>query len=310
MTATVRATTVHASAPLRVTLAGGGSDLPRSPVRPHLLSVAIDLRVAVAVRPDPARPPDVPATLLDVFAARNPGSRAVLVSRSPSGAGLGGSGALAVALVRAENALHGTTTADPMTVALEAWYWESTLLGRPVGYQDQVVAAYGGGVEITVDADRPRCTPRPDLATAFDRLTTAHLLLVDTGLRHNAAEVSRGDGRPPSYRTEPGEVESRVLAGDWAGYAELLNRQWQAKREANPRVTNPDIDQLVAGLRAAGAAGVKLVGAGGGGFLQVCAAAERRPGIEFWCAATGRAVLRPAVTSVGVCLDDANGGQH
>jgi len=309
LTTTGRANIVHTSAPLRVTLAGGGSDLPGSSVRPRLLSVAIDVRVTVAVRPGPVSAPVETTTLLDLFASRNPGSQAVVVSRSPSGAGLGGSGALAVALARAEAALRGTTAPDPMNLALEAWHWESKLLGRPIGYQDQVVAAYGGAVEVTVDSGRPRCTPRPDLATAFDHLLAEHLLLVDTGLRHDAAEVSRGDGRSPSYHTEPDDVASRVLAGDWIGYAELLNCQWRAKREANPRVTNVKIDQLVGDLRAAGAAGVKLIGAGGGGFLQVCAAADRCTEIESWCASTGRAVLRPAVTFAGVCLERENGGR-
>jgi len=311
---------VLSSAPLRLSLAGGGSDLPGSSVRTHLVAVALDRRVSVAVVPRPetvtARMPPAsgPSTtsLVGLFAARNPRFAVSVISHTPVAAGLGGSGALSVALVNAERFVRGRGVGGLSALMAEAWRWERELLRRPVGYQDQAVAVFGGCVEIEAWDKGRQVRHRDDLAAAFEWLGAHHLLLVDTGVRHDAAEILRGGrgGRPPAYRTDPDEVAACLVAGDWRQFARILNRQWAEKKRANLRASSPEIDRVIDWLRAAGVEGFKLVGAGGGGFLLCCMDEHRRDEVERRLAAAGRPNFRPVLTRTGAELTAGGGAKR
>jgi len=306
----VKAAAIVATAPLRLPLAGGGSDLPGSAIFPHLIATALDLRVSVAVRrqaeQSASRPPG--RGLTDLFADRNPGYTALVTSQTPTSAGLGGSGALSVALVAAERHIRGNPLTDRSALAVEAWRWEREILGRPVGFQDQTAAAYGGCVEIIgrVGEDGAEVRCRDDLADALQTLADHHLLLVDTGRRRDAARIlSDGNGGAvPAYRTEPDALARCLLDGEWREFAAILNRQWEEKRRTNPRVSSAEIDSVLDDLRAVGATGVKIVGAGGGGFALCCMPKHDRDELEQSLTDARRVHFRPYPTRIGAEVAD------
>lgn len=299
---------ITATAPLRLSLAGGGSDLPEH-YRIHggkLISAALDTRVEASVTgsdggvvvDDDAlvrvpRTADLPPSLVRCALQRFGVGRAVTVrvrSICPSGTGLGWSGALGVALVAALGAWSGAQV-SPADAATLAFAMERNDLGRPVGQQDQWVAALGGAVRLTiapsgeVDARRD-----PVLEGALAALLDRALLLFRTPIRRAAADLlARQAGRLRRSSANPstaragmaaitdlvGPLDRAVRERRVADLGALLHEHWLAKVRLAPWVTNPEIDRWYAAARAAGAYGGKIVGAGGGGHLLVACAAER-----------------------------------
>lgn len=284
--------------PLRISLGGGGTDLPSYYRRfgGIVVSAAINKYVYIAInhtftddyflkyseleRVRDAREIRHPI-IREAFLMRRlePAIELVSVADIPGGTGLGSSGTFTVGLLRAVYAFqreHVVTTA----LAEEACQIEIERLSRSVGKQDQYIAAVGGlnCFEFLPD-DEVRVSPlRISNATLHD--LEERLLLFFTGYSRDAESMLEDQKR----RSEGGDEEMlknlhaiadigrqvrEVLErGDTGAFGELMKEHWERKRARTKGMSTSDIDRWYEIGMANGAAGGKLVGAGAGGFLM------------------------------------------
>lgn len=306
---------VVAHAPLRISLAGGGTDLPefygREPTR--LLAVAIDPGVTVEGDRGAGQYPadrDGEDALVGVFRREAAWVGSVRVrSEVGPGAGLGGSGAVATALAATSAVVRdgAGSKLDRVAIGLEAYRWEREILGRPVGFQDQLASAIGGCVEMRagpragIEARR-----RPELEDALDELLVDQLALIDTGVRRDAAAPlaslagAYASGRAQRALAAADDVEEVLVARDGAAFGTLLARHWEGKRVLLPAATSEALDAVVGAALEAGATGCKVVGAGGGGCLLAAGPSGTAAAVHRALAGHGLAPLRPSVNRRGV----------
>jgi D-glycero-alpha-D-manno-heptose-7-phosphate kinase len=290
---------VFSRAPLRISLGGGGTDLP-SYYEDHggfLVAGAIDKYVYMLVHTVFQRRYRMKYSEIEevdsIAEIRHPILRETLarhwrgspieiasVADVPAGTGMGSSGAYTVCLLKGL-AQARRTSITPSALAEAACEIEIDVLGEPVGKQDQYVAAHGGICAYTFHRDGRVDVDPLELAPETLRRLREHLLLFFTGESRSASAVlSDQDDRSKAgdkemldnlHRTKELGQESRKLLedGDLVAYAELMDEHWQHKRRRSPGMANAHIDALYDLARANGAVGGKLVGAGGGGFLLV-----------------------------------------
>ncbi len=293
---------IYTRAPLRLSLGGGGTDLP-SYYRDHggfLVAGAIDkyvymlthtmfqhrYRMKYSETEEVDDPRDIRHPILREAIVRhwrgNP-LEVASVADVPTGTGLGSSGAFAVCLLKAL-ALGQRMSSTPQRLAEDACEIEIEILGEPVGKQDQYVAAHGGVCAYTFHRDGSVDVRPLRLTTSTLSKLSNNLLLFFTGEQRSASALLRdqvtrstaGDETITAnlHRTKEIGVESASLleAGEPERFAELMHEHWEIKRERSPGMTSERIDDLYVLARRSGALGGKLVGAGGGGFLLVYAA--------------------------------------
>jgi D-glycero-alpha-D-manno-heptose-7-phosphate kinase len=286
--------------PLRISLGGGGTDLP-SYYRKHggfVLSAAINRYVYITIneafRPriilkyskleDVERWEDIQHPIireaLRLTGITGPYLEIVSLSDIPAGTGLGSSGSFTTALLRALHTMKRNFV-PPRELAEQACHIEIDLLKEPIGKQDQYIAAFGGisCFEFLPD-DRVIAEPLKVAAETLANLED-NLLLFFTGASRSAAEVLRDqDTRTRDNASEMLENlhhtkhlghESRdaLLAGDLRKFAELMHVHWEHKKKRSPGISSSLIDEMYQLARANGALGGKLIGAGGGGFLML-----------------------------------------
>lgn len=286
--------------PFRLTLGGGGTDLP-SFYREHggfVLAIGIDkhmyLSVNTPILDDGIRVQysqtelvrhvdEVQHTLareaLKSFGISN-GIEIVSVADIPAGTGLGSSSCYLVGLL---NALHTLTQSPsaPDILAEEACQIELGRLRKPIGKQDQYMAAFGGLTKLeiaksgNVRATR-LCLPRELLDTLEH-----NILLFYTGTARDSAKIleqqnhaaERGVGGVLSCLRQIKdigvEICDSIVRGDLHRFGQLLDVHWQVKKRLSTGVTNPQIDSWYQLARRNGAIGGKISGAGGGGFLML-----------------------------------------
>lgn len=213
------------------------------------------------------------------------GIRVVTQSKVPAGCGLGGSSALAVAVVAAVARATGRALPadDLLPLVRDA---ECRCIGVPAGVQDHFGAFHGGVLALHLD---PGAVRVERLATDPGRVEEC-LLLVDAGATRfsgiNNWEVFKGqiDGEArvreslSAIAAVAGRVREALLASRYAAVADLMAEEWEARKRLAPGVTSPGIDRIAEAARAGGGA-AKVCGAGGGGVVAVWAApGERGPG--------------------------------
>jgi D-glycero-alpha-D-manno-heptose-7-phosphate kinase len=295
---------IFSRAPLRISLGGGGTDLP-SYYREHggfIVSAAIDKYVYMLTHTVFQRRYRMKYSELEevdeIAQIRHPILRESLlrhwcgnpleiasVADVPAGTGMGSSGAYTVCLLKGlVRARH--TSISPADLAEAACEIEIDVLGEPVGKQDPYVAAHGGICAYSFHPSGKVVVEPLELDPAVLRRLRDQLLLFYTGEARSASQMladqdkrSKADDEQMIanlHRTkELGRQIHRLLEeGNLEGYAELMHEHWEHKRCRSPGMTNEHIDKLYALARRSGAIGGKLVGAGGGGFLLVFA---RRP---------------------------------
>lgn len=291
-----------ARSPLRVTLGGGGTDLP-SYYRDYggfLIAGAIDKYVYVtATRPfrdgiflkyshqeEAAAVKDVRHPLireaLALLEINTPKIEITSLADIPTGTGLGSSGSFTTALLKALHA-HYRRPLPQNRMAELACYIEIDRLGEPVGKQDQYIATYGGLTCFTFHPDEsvtiePLKIPNCALQALEDRL-----LLFFTGFSRSAGSILRDQNdRSKSndnamlanlhYVKDLGlRSQTALEAGDLTAFAVLMREHWEHKKARSGGMSNPCIDAWHDKGMANGALGGKLVGAGGGGFLMFMA---------------------------------------
>lgn len=290
---------VIARSPLRITLGGGGTDLP-SYYREHegfVVAAAIDKYVYVSVNRPFIRGIHLKYSEVEYVmsveevrhrimreALREQGLRTPQIEITtsadiPAGTGLGSSGSFTTALLKALHAYRHRLL-HPQQLAEMACHIEIEVLGEPIGKQDQYIAAYGG-----VTCFRYK---RDGLVEAWPLnidLETLHslednLLLFLTGYSRSASDLLKEQhSRTLSNDQEMIEnlhlikklgLESRkaLEEGNLRRFAELMNVHWEHKKKRSSKMTNEKIESWYQIALANGALGGKLIGAGGGGFLM------------------------------------------
>ena len=295
--------------PLRISLGGGGTDVPgyyRKSGSGFLVAAAITKYVYIAVNENfdddillkyslverVARPQDIAHPLLRECLLEAQLSSAIEISSMadiPAGTGLGSSGAFTVGVLKALHAFKHEIMPNEQ-IAARACEIEIERLGQSIGKQDQYIAAVGGVTAFEFGADEHvRITPVALDEEVRHRIED-NLLLFFTGVRRPAAEVltleqsgsaeSREllDRNLDAVRAIGYETMDALTRGDLDAFGELLTSQWKLKFERSPTDIHQTVDGWIRAGIAAGGAGGKLVGAGGGGFLLFYA--EEKAGLR------------------------------
>jgi D-glycero-alpha-D-manno-heptose-7-phosphate kinase len=284
--------------PLRITLGGGGTDVP-SYYREHggfVIAAAIDKYVYINVLR-----PFAPGIFLKysqlehvehvdqvqhrimreairALDFKTPQIEITGLADIPAGTGLGSSGSFTTALLKALYA-HRRRLILPSELAKLACEIELDRLKEPVGKQDQYIAAYGGITSFVFHPDETvKATPlNISIDTMFE--LEDNLLLFFTGFSRSAGSILKDqDSRTKNadlemidnlhFVKELGLRSQRALEeGRPAQFGEILHEHWEHKKRRSKGMSNPQIDEWYELGRNNGAIGGKLVGAGGGGFL-------------------------------------------
>jgi D-glycero-alpha-D-manno-heptose-7-phosphate kinase len=285
--------------PLRISLGGGGTDLP-SYYREHsgfLIAAAIDKYVYINVHRrfvdgfllkyssleeaatiDDIKHPIIREALklVDVH-ERN--LEITSMADIPAGTGLGSSGSFTTALLKAFHALKKNLV-HPAELAEQACCIELEKLGEPIGKQDQYISAYGGITAFRFLPDgRVEAAPLKISEETLFNLED-NLLLFFTGYSRAASAILKEqDDKSKNADTamienlhfikDVGKQSQKALeTGHLEEFARLMDVHWQRKKERSEGMTNNDINAWYDYAMANGALGGKVIGAGGGGFLM------------------------------------------
>ena len=283
--------------PLRISLGGGGTDLPsyyRKNGHGFLIAAAITKYVYIAVNQnfdddlllkyseveraksvDEVRHP----LLRECLRATDISKRIEISSMAdvPAGTGLGSSGSFAVGVLKALH-LYSHRTPSAESLAAQACEIEINRLGEPIGKQDQYIAAVGGVSTFTFRDDESVEVERLAMTDITRSQLEDNLLLFYTGVKRSASAALASEG---SINLTPGkqvdnlsetraigyETRDILLNGDMTAFGQILTNQWNLKYQRQPSALHDEIDSWIQLGIASGAQGGKLVGAGGGGFL-------------------------------------------
>lgn len=280
--------------PLRISLAGGGTDFPdfwRSEGG-AVLSTAIDKYVYVIVKGrfdekiyiNYSRKEivdsvdDIEHELLREAMRRTGVERGVeittLADVPSEGSGLGSSSAVTVGFLHALYAYQGKLV-EAEQLAREACEIEIGILKRPIGIQDQYIAAYGNLRVFRFHPDGTVGVEKVELGEAQPRRLAADLRLYFLDKTRNASDIlAEQKASIPVILPALQRLKSMVdpmkralIANDTEQIGALLHEGWLEKKRLAPRISDDEIDRLYGRAREAGALGGKVVGAGGGGFL-------------------------------------------
>ena len=285
--------------PLRISLGGGGTDLP-SYYRERggfVIAAAINKYVYVTCsRPfvqeirlkysaienskniEEIRHPIV-REALKILKLRTPQIEITSLADVPAGTGLGSSGSFTTALLKALF-VHYRRSISTHELAELACQIEIEKLNEPVGKQDQYIATYGGITEFNIDNDGTVVTTPLDVAPETIHDLEDNLLLFYTGMSRSAGSILRDQVvktensdlkmiKELDITKQMGEMcKNALIRGETLVFAEIMREHWYRKRSRTSAMTNNFIDEAYLDAIKNGAAGGKLVGAGGGGFLM------------------------------------------
>jgi len=293
--------------PMRLSLGGGGTDLP-SYYRKHegfLVAAAIDKYVYITLHQtfvdeliikysslervssiDEIQHPII-REALKLVGISETNIEITSMADIPAGTGLGSSGSFTTALLKALHA-YRKNLVHPSELAAQACEIEIDRLGEPIGKQDQYIAAFGGitcfrfGRDDSVEAWPLRISPETlhnledgllVFFTGYSR--SASKILKDQDNRSRQAESTMLENL---HRTKEIGLKSReaLESGNLPEFARLMSVQWENKAKRSEGMSNSRIDEWYRLALANGALGGKLIGAGGGGFLMFYTEEKRR----------------------------------
>ena len=293
--------------PLRISLGGGGTDLP-SYYEQHtgfLIAAAIDKYVYITLHETFAQElilkysklervktvPEIEHPIIrEALRTVCPEANSVEITSMadiPAGTGLGSSGSFTTALLKALHA-YRKNLVHPAELAEQACDIEINRLREPIGKQDQYIASYGG---ITcfkfLPGGKVEAWPLKISEETLYNLED-NLLLFFTGFSRAASSILKEQDQK-SKQADKGMIENlhfvkdlgfksqaALERGDLHELARLMDVHWQRKKERSGSMSNPQINQWYERAMANGALGGKLIGAGGGGFLMFYAEDKAR----------------------------------
>ena len=206
---------------------------------------------------------------------------------SAGGSGLGSSSAVTVGLLHALFAYRGRqVTAEEL--ADRACVIEIDRCGKPIGKQDQYIAAYGGIRDIRFGPGDQVVAEELDLAPVERRDLQRHIMLFYTGITRSAnsilaeqtANIKASHDQLDLLCDLAGLASDRLRCGDVEAVGEAMRKGWEAKRQLAAGISTAQIDNAVDRALGAGATGAKLTGAGGGGFLLVMCPMEHQRAVR------------------------------
>ncbi len=308
---------ITSQAPARISLAGGGTDVSPYPeqfggeVVNATISIFMLARLRITrdptviihanTRPQPMLYPSFKEMAFDgkldfIKAAAQAmydgagGFELFVYSSLPMRSGLGGSGAMCVAVLGAFNAVRRGKKLNNYELAELAYEIETVQLGNASGRQDQYAAAFGGFNHFEfLGGNRVRNSP-VDIARAGERMLNQALLLFWVGERKASGgiiEEQRQAMKTGGKRLEAFHASKKCVAEmrealqdvDVERIGGLLHLLWQQKKQFSKDVSNPAIDEIYERLREAGMIGGKITGAGGGGHMVACCSIEKRDSV-------------------------------
>ena len=303
--------------PLRLSLGGGGTDLPSyyRQFGGFLIAAAIDKYVYITLHQTFARELIVKYSQLErvgsveevqhpivrealrLVGLKDPHLEITSMADIPAGTGLGSSGSFTAALLKALHA-YCKNLVHPAELAAQACSIEIDRLKEPVGKQDQYISAYGGITCFRFDPDdRVEAWP---LRIAEETLLNLedNLILLFTGFSRSASSILKEQDSRSAVRDAAMlenlhfvkdlglRSQAALEAGRLAEFGDLMNVHWENKKKRSQAMSNPQIDEWYELACRNGAIGGKVIGAGGGGFLL------------FYC--QDKARCRHALTQAGM----------
>jgi D-glycero-alpha-D-manno-heptose-7-phosphate kinase len=322
---------IRARAPLRVSFAGGGTDVapfperegglvlnatinryaygtlsPREDERVGIRSVDFQMATEFSAAELPAF--DGKLDLVKAAVAKvgdgddSRGFDLFLHSNAPPGSGLGSSSAMMVSLIGVLSEFRNLALTD-YEIAELAYRIERVDLGIKGGLQDQYAAAFGGFNFIEMSANRVVVNPlriRADIMLelehnmllAFTGTTrTGDHIIDDQTQRFEQAEADALAGLRQQKELAVA-MKDALLKRQLDEFGHLLDDAWQAKKRMSARISNPRIDEMYERAKFEGALGGKVTGAGGGGFML------------FYCDYRSKHRVAEALTSMGARVDE------
>ena len=309
--------------PFRITLGGGGTDLPSyyNQFGGFVFSVTIDkymyIHLNTPVVDDLIRikyskyeevsnvneiKHDLAREALKLIGITN-SIEIQSMADIPAGTGLGSSGCYLVGLL---NALHCYRNQPIMQqdLAEEACYIEMAVLKEPVGKQDQYTAAFGGFIAMDIDKDGIVKVQRPPISEEIIDELENSMLIYYTHTTRSTSEILKEQSNAAKDKKSAthGEVVNSlnvikeigyksldaVCKGNLDEFGKLMDEHWKAKKRLSQKVSNTSIDDLYELGIKEGALGGKLLGAGGGGFIL------------FYCPKIYQAKLSQAMHAYGM----------
>jgi D-glycero-alpha-D-manno-heptose-7-phosphate kinase len=310
---------ILARAPYRISLGGGGTDLPSyySEHGGFILSAAVNKYLYIYVnrpaaddfirlkysRYEQATSPDEiehdlvrPALkLLDLGGSLEIASMADV----PAGTGLGSSGTYLVALLTALYELKREKI-PTQALAEQACHIEMEIAGHPAGKHDPYLAAFGGFTCLDIEADgRVKVNPLDISITAVEEFRN-NVLLFYTGLTRSSSEILQAQ-RQDTERKDSTVVDSlhrtkelgyrikeALEQGDVERFGLMLEEHWQNKKRRSTKISDARLDRWYETVKSCGGLGGKIMGAGGGGFFM------------FFCPNRSKARIRKALAEEGL----------
>ena len=285
--------------PLRISLGGGGTDLP-SYYRQHegfLISAAIDKYVYIIMHDafkkeiivkysktelvhtiEEIQHPIIRESL-KLLNIQSDNFELASMADIPAGTGLGSSGSFTCALLKALHT-YNKTFIKPDDLAEEACHIEIDILGEPIGKQDQYISAFGGINCFTFCKNNRVMTKELNISKEILYNLEDHLLLFFTGFSRSASNVLKEqDEKSKSndssmidnlhFVKDLGYKSKKAFeSGDLDEFASLMNVHWDYKKQRSDVMSNDQINTWYDIAMKNGALGGKLIGAGGGGFLM------------------------------------------
>lgn len=279
--------------PLRVSLFGGGTDFPSFYLSEGgcVLTTAVDKYIFVAIKQRFDAKLRVGYTQTEIvdsvdeiqhelvreafrLTGIHQGVEVTTMGDIPAGSGLGSSGTVTVGALHAMHEFKNELVTSSQ-LAQEACRIEIDILKKPIGVQDQYIAAYGGLQFIQFHPSGAVECERINLAPGLSRRLNESLLLFFTGTTRSA-ETILGEQNSNIHnhlsilrqlKQMAVDASKQLQSGNLDSLGHLLHESWQLKKQLASGVSNPTIENIYQRAREAGALGGKITGAGGGGFF-------------------------------------------
>jgi D-glycero-alpha-D-manno-heptose-7-phosphate kinase len=283
-------------APLRISLGGGGTDLPGyyEANGGFVISAAINKFITIVIKKNLKKTFEIKYSkyenvkklslikhniireALKLLKFKN-GIEISSFSDVPHGTGLGSSGSFTVCLLKALH-LYKKIPITNRDLALKAFYIERKILKQPVGLQDHFVAAYGGLLKQIYGKDKIRVSNikiKENVKKNFEK----NLILIYTGLTRNSNVILKRQDYLSSVKNKlvinnlneikkiGYKIYKDVVKNNLQNYGKLLDEHWKLKNKINKKISNNKIEKIISICKKNNVIGCRVVGAGGGGYI-------------------------------------------